>query len=533
MLKKPEKKTQSLKEQSAWLLIAKLIAFAFSFALPLLIVRSLAQSSVGHYREAFQVITNAVILLPLGFSMSAFYFLARDTERRAAAILNILLFNFVVGGLAALTLFLFPTLIGDFFKTDELAKLGPTIGLVIWISIFSAFLETAALANSEVKTATYFIVFSSFSKTLLMGGAVLAFASVEAFIYAALIQSVIQTAILLYYLSSRFPGFWRNFDYSFFIEQAKYAIPFGLTSVLWVAENDIHNYFVGYKFSDVDFAIYSYGCFQLPLIGMLTESVSSVLIPRMNALQQAGDRDEMIRLTARAMQKLALVFFPLYVFLMITAGTFVTTLFTHDYDRSVPIFMVNLTILPFGILITDPIVRSFKELGRVFLVTRILVLTLLVTVLYSTLGQIGLVGIITAAVGAILLEKFIGEAMIVRQLGLGVQHLPLLKNVGKAAVISVAAGVLTYVVYATLHVYLEGLGAQFAFEIFSSPKTSTLSFIGGGLVLLISGLVFAPVYLLGANFWGLIEESEKETVVKIVRRFLPKRGAEPLADNQV
>src|ERR1051325_10121430 len=96
------KKPASLREQSAWLLTAKVVGFAFSFVLPLLIVRYLDQEQVGNYRQAFLIITNAVIILPLGFSMSAYYFLARESERRGAAILNILLFNFVVGGLACL-----------------------------------------------------------------------------------------------------------------------------------------------------------------------------------------------------------------------------------------------------------------------------------------------------------------------------------------------------------------------------------------------------------------------------------------------
>ena len=180
------------------------------------------------------------------------------------------------------------------------------------------------------------------------------FATVESFIYAAMIQGVIQTLILLGYLRSRFPGFWRSFDAGFFREQMKYAIPFGLTGVLWIAQTDIHNYFVGYKFSPADFAIYAYGCFQVPLIGMLSDSVTSVLIPRMNTLQLAGDRDEMIRLTARAMQKLAFFYFPIYVFLMITAQTFIITLFTQKYEQSVSIFVINLTLLPFSILITRP-----------------------------------------------------------------------------------------------------------------------------------------------------------------------------------
>src|SRR4051794_37725435 len=106
----PDKQTHdqlSLRTQSAWLLAAKIVGFGLSFFLPLLIVRSLTQENVGHYRESFQVITNAVIILPLGFSMSAYYFLAREKERRGTAVLNILFFNFVVGGLACLTLWLY------------------------------------------------------------------------------------------------------------------------------------------------------------------------------------------------------------------------------------------------------------------------------------------------------------------------------------------------------------------------------------------------------------------------------------------
>ena len=99
----------SLRKQSFWLLTAKLVGFAFSFCVPLVVVRYLSQDEVGHYRAAFLVIANAIVVLPLGVSMSAYYFLARETEeRRSACILNILAFTFVVGGLAALLYFLFP-----------------------------------------------------------------------------------------------------------------------------------------------------------------------------------------------------------------------------------------------------------------------------------------------------------------------------------------------------------------------------------------------------------------------------------------
>ncbi|MBK8302180.1 MAG: oligosaccharide flippase family protein [Chloracidobacterium sp.] len=94
----------------------------------------------------------------------------------------------------------------------------------------------------------------------------------------------------------------------------------------------------------------------------------------------------MIRLTARAMQKLAFFYFPVYVFLMITANTFIITLFTSEYQASASILVINLTLLPFSILITDPIVRSFKELGRLFLLVRVVVLASMIGVLYYGLG---------------------------------------------------------------------------------------------------------------------------------------------------
>jgi hypothetical protein len=232
------------------------------------------------------------------------------------------------------------------------------------------------------------------------------------------------------------------------------------------------------------------------------------------------------------MQKLALIYFPVYVFLMVTAQTFIITLFTQKYEASASVFVINLTLLPFAILVTDPIVRSFKELGRLFLLTRILVLSLLIAVLYFGLNSFGLTGMITVAVGAILLEKLIAETMVIRKLGLGLQHLPLLKNVAKTAVISLFAGLVTYIVYENLHDYLFNAATHFAEETLHTHQLSTLNFFSGSLVLGLSAAVFAPLYLLAANFWGVIEDEEKQVVRNLIKKFIPRGSAQPLTDTQ-
>ncbi len=515
--------TPSLKSQSAWLLFAKVVGFVFSFLLPFLVVRFLAQDSVGVYRQIFQVIINANAILPLGVAMSAYYYLSREPDRRASAVFNILIFNAVVGGLACLALYLYPQMIGGLFHSDEITRLAPVVGLVISFWILGSFLETVAVANQEPRWATVFIILAQFTKSALMIAAVMIFQTVESIVYAALVQALLQTAVLLVYLNSRFPRFWKSFDLSFLREQLAYALPYGIAGLMWTLQTDVHNYFVGYRFSAADYAVYAYGCFQLPLVTMLSESVSSVLIPKMSRLQALGDKPEMIRLTSRAMQKLAFFFLPIYAFLMITAHTFIVTLFTRNYERAVPIFMINLTLLPLYVWISDPIVRSFKELGRYLLILRVFVLVALVSALYFGIRHFDLTGMILIVVIAAIFEKVVSTVMIMRRLGVKRSDAALLSGVGKTALCTAAAALATFLFYWQFEPVFAGLGTRLAQEVLGFAKISLIDLVSGTLVLGLSFAVFAPIYLLSANYAGIIEDDEKRSVSQFVVRL--RQGA--------
>ncbi|MEP6902696.1 MAG: oligosaccharide flippase family protein [Actinomycetota bacterium] len=516
----------SLKSQSAWLLFAKVVGFMFMALLPLLIVRFLTQEQVGVYRQVFLVVTNIVAILPLGISMSAYYFLSRETDRRAAAVLNILIFNFIAGGLACLALFFYPQLLGNIFHSEEITRLAPRIGVVIWFWIFSSFLETVAVANQEARMATAFIILAQFTKTLLMVSAVILFATVEAFVYAAMIQAALQTLVLLIYLNSRFPQFWKSFSFKFFCEQLVYALPFGLAGLLWTMQTDIHNYFVGYRFSASDYAVYAYGCFELPLIAMISESVTSVLIPRMSRLQAANDKREMIRLTTRAMQKLAFFYFPIYIFLIITAQTFIVTLFTRNYAASVPIFLINITLMPFYIWIVDPIVRAYKELGRFLLILRIFIFIALISALYFGIQNFDMRGMIAIVVVTTLTEKFISSFAVLRKLEVGKADLVLLKGIAKTAVCALLAGIFTFLFYWQFNEKIAAFGAGFAQNVVGFSKPSVIDFVSGVLVLGFCFLIFAPIYLFSANYFGIIDDDEKHFIGRklsiITKIFKPK-----------
>jgi len=488
-------KSLSLTRQAIWIICAKTLAFVFSFALPLLLVRRLNREEFGLYKQVFLIVGTAIYILPLGVGMSAYYFLPRDWDRKGQIVFNILLFNTAVGLVAFLALLFYPNVLAIIFGGPDLVSYAPLIGLTILLWAVSSFLEIVAIAHEEPILATVFIVASQLTKTALLLAAAIFYASVESLIYAAIIQGVLQTIILLYYLRSRFKAFWRGFDRSILREQLAYALPFGVASVFLRFQTELDNYFVSNLFDPATFAIYAIGCFNLPLVSILSESVGSVTIPRVSQLQKDGRNREIIQLIASMMRKLAAVLFPLYVFLLITGREFITVLFTSEYLASWPIFAINLTLIPLRVVTSgyDPIIRAYAE-HRYFLIKiRAILFVALASGLWFGITRFGLIGAITVAVTINVIERIITAIKVSRILDMKENDLRLFTDLGKLAVASAMAGIVTWLVRSLV------------------PGAKPL------VVLAVCGLAFIAAYLSSVLLFRILKLTEREAI----RRRLP------------
>ena len=213
-------------------MFAKTIAFAFNLALPMLLVRRLDQAQFGVYRQLFLIIGTSVTVLPLGFAMSAYYFLPREPDRQQETVLNILIYNMVTGSLACGAFLLWPALLALIFHQPGLTGYAPLIGVVILLWIVSQALEIIPIAHGEMKIASAMIMSVQLTRTAIYLAAVIAFGSVRALIWAAVAQGVLQTGVLWWYLQSRFSGFWQRFDWGLMRSQLSYAVPLGLAGIL-------------------------------------------------------------------------------------------------------------------------------------------------------------------------------------------------------------------------------------------------------------------------------------------------------------
>ena len=244
-------------------------------------------------------------MLPLGMNIGAFYFLSREGEDRKATILNILLFLATAGTLGGGAVSLFPETLTFITGDDSIESLAPWVGLLIAFWVVGMFLEVAPIANQEPRLGSMLMLATSLTRTGMFVSSALVFATVPALIFAALLQIVVQIVVLLVYLARRFPGFWKAFDQQLLRRQLSYALPFGAAGLLYILQTDVHNYFVSHEFGPAVFAIYSIGCLQMPLVGMLTEAAASVLLPRIVELRSDDDTEGIIQVTMRAARKMS------------------------------------------------------------------------------------------------------------------------------------------------------------------------------------------------------------------------------------
>ena len=493
---------RSLTRSTLWLMAAKTVAFALMFALPLILVRHLSQTGFGVYKQLFLLVSSAMTILPLGFVMSGFYFLPRHPTRRPHVAFNILLFHVAVGGLAALVLLWQPALLETLFHDPTLAALGGPVAIVVFLMVAFSFLELIALANADVQAASLLIVVLTLTKAALLVGAALVFASIEALVYAAIVQGLLQAAILVWYLNTRFPGFRRGPDWPLMRAQLVYAMPLGTAATLSIVQGDLPSYFIAHYFDAATYAIYAVGCFQLPFLSILSESVGSVMIPAVSRLQLEGRASDIVQLSARLMRVMAAIHFPLCVFLLVAGRELLTVLFTVRYADSWPIFAINLALVPLSILtsVSDPVLRAYPEYIPLLLRMRVIILGILAIGAWLAASHLMLVGAVVVVVAVNVLDRVVLAGVLGRALNVSWRDLPLRGDVGKLAG---AAGV-------------AGLAAA-----------SARGFVGGAaplVVLATSAAVFAAVYLLSVLALGVPTPTERTAAREQVERVLQRCG---------
>lgn len=354
--------SRSLSHQVGILTLGRLVSYAVMFVVPLVNVRTLSKEEYGYYRQFWLLFETLSPLLILGFPRSLLYYLPRveSREERSAYITQTALF-LALGSFVAMAVYaVMASTLGE--------GLGAAARAFFWrLSFFTLFMVVSDYMEVLFVTQGQPVAQSIYHASVWGLQAVVVivvsylYGDVSTLIWALALFAMVRFLFSVTYTHTRFRFSLRSMSLRSIREQASFAVPVGLTgiAVTFLAQTD--KFIISRYLGREAFATYSVGAFQLPLVNILQTSVGNITFPLLAQYHKAGQYAAMADLSRRTLLKTSVLFFPVFVFVQITARPFITILFTDEYAAATPIFMVYMVLFLRTSVETGAIIQAFNR----------------------------------------------------------------------------------------------------------------------------------------------------------------------------
>lgn len=335
-----------LAEKSVIFTISKIAASGSIIGLFVLLSHLLSTVEYGTFRQVWMVNKNLMEVFSFGVPISIFYLLPRlaNGRKKLFVIQSIILLS-LFGILFSCIIFLFARQVALLFSNPELEYF---LRLFCLYPLFV--LPTLAVQSVLVSLdkAIQLAVFTIANRILMLIVAVTLvllhrslgelFVGLLAFAFCELVASI----YFVFHFMKGFGMLSKKFDFG---KQLKFAFPSGAANVVGIVNQELDKFIIASYFSVAQFARYANGAFEIPFVGTIASSVTSVLMPEYVKRFQMGDYKSLLSLWHRAICKVAMVLMPVMVILFGLAPEFIITVFSSKYQESSLIFRIYLISL--------------------------------------------------------------------------------------------------------------------------------------------------------------------------------------------
>jgi O-antigen/teichoic acid export membrane protein len=339
-------------------------------------------------------------------------------------------------------------------------------------------MEELFVADRQVERQSLYYAVTAVTRSVVIITTAWYTRDVGAIIWALTIFAAAKAVFALVYTKAVYHPSIRQVSLSTIREQISFALPLGLMGVATLLLSQTDRFIINRMLGREAFAIYTVGAHQLPFATIIASSVASVTFPLMAQLQKEGRFDDFVDLWRRAWLKTAVLFFPICVFLIVTADQFIRILFTNAYSDAVPVFRIYLLLFLNATTDYGGVLAAFKQQKYLLQITAAavavnIVLSLVMFQLWGRLGVPLSTAIVFFSIGVLSVRK--GSGLLVRSFW---QIVPW-RGLTKRAAAAVVPGAVLYVFYARHGRY----------NIWEYVVTGLLYFAGYFLICWLSGLL--------------------------------------------
>lgn len=423
---------------------ANALDYAIQFFLPVILVRSLSADSFAQYRLIWLAVMTVTALVTMAMPHSLYYFLPRsDALAKRLYVHQTMLYMVAVGLLGGLLISQWNPI-----KPESLqwfAEYGALLPCLMLLWVAASLLDVLPMIDERVIWQANITILLSVLRAITLGTAAYLTGDLRVLIWLMVVFAVIKCAILIAYVAKTrgFSGPWLR-RHSF-LDQLRYAIPFGLSNMLYGLRGQADQWVAAALFTLQSFAAFSIAGVLAPLVNLFRVSVNHVFLPSMSRLQAANDVHGMLELNNRANIMVAALVYPMLAFAFVYAETLLSLVYTPTYVEAAPVMRVYIISLAAMVVELASLTLLLKE-GSFVLRLNLLVIVLSVAMSWFGAQQFGLAGAATGSVLAIYIDRLVTLRRLQMRTATPLRQLQDWSSLGLLMLFSIVAAILSWMV---------------------------------------------------------------------------------------
>jgi len=464
------------------------------FILSIILSRYFTKDDYGTYLHVQMIANISIWAFLLGIPHGIYYFLPRAENQR----------NYVL---------------------TTLAMIGSIAVIVSGVVFYNSASLSNLLSNPRINDLAYILLclvlvqipLTVFEPLMLTAKRVKEFAGIELFFNVSFFAAVaipvffdrpmveilwwlvgvysIHSAIVLYYtllIAYSFKVQQKDGDKLALKDQIKYTLPIGLSMNVMEMSRYVDKIVVSNQSSPEAYALYARGAMEIPVIGIIANTLDNLLMPSFVQAYKDKKIDEIILIWHASIRLMAAFIYPCCLFLICSAPLLIPAIFSEKYIGSVIIFQIYTLGLLSRISTFDIIMRAIGRTKDIFWITLLAVITNLVLTL-AFMNLWGLIGAPIATVLTMLVMRLCYLKAITSFFDIKINDVFPWDSIFKSLVISCISSIPVLLLY------------QFSFNVW--------------LQLLVMGVAFSLCYLVLLNIIASLTNQDKDSI----REFLPRR----------
>lgn len=313
----------------------------------MLLSRTLPPEVYGSFRQVWMINKGLIEIFSLGLPLSILYYLARLPDQQKGWFIARSVALLCAGATATgVAIFLAADLIAEAFGNPPIAPLLRMFAVYPVLIAPSLAVNNVLVAEGRVIRLVYFSV-ASRAAVLAAGAVGVALGGNLATLFTLiLIAGVLEitAALLLLRAAARAAGVTDRPGQlerpPTIREQFAIALPTGLSNMVGIINQELDKLIIAGSFTVAQFARYANGAMEIPLLGTIVSSVSTVLMPEFTRRFGDGDRRGVLTLWHDSVCTVGLMQFPVLIFFGVYATDVIVLLFSDTYRESAIVFQI-------------------------------------------------------------------------------------------------------------------------------------------------------------------------------------------------